>query len=181
MLILFQRFRMRHAGFTLIELLIALLIMAVMATAATYSYREWLAYADAARAQVQLTSAITVAESYALSSRRIVTLCKTLKGNTCDAANWSQGLLVFFDDDNQHQVLQEGDRIKVLPAIGSGGSLSFYGFPSSNYWQYQPVVSKEQQNGTFVYCDNRQMHNDWRLVISKTGRYRIDKTRDERC
>ncbi len=172
---------MRRAGFTLVELLIALLIVAIMATAATYSYREWVAYADAERALLQLTSAITVAESYALSSGRVVTLCKTVKGNTCDAANWSQGLLVFFDDDNQHQVLQSDDRIKVLPAIGSSGSLSFYGFPSSNYWQYQPSVSKEQQNGTFVYCDTRQMQNDWRLVISKTGRYRVEKTRDGRC
>jgi type IV fimbrial biogenesis protein FimT len=172
---------MRHAGFTLIELLIALLIVAIMATAATYSYSEWLGYADAERAQVQLISAITVAESYALSSGRVVTLCKTVKGEGCDAANWSQGLLVFFDDNNQHQVRRSEDRIKVLPTIGSSGSLSFYGFPSSNYWQYQPRVTKEQQNGTFVYCDNRQTHNDWRLVISKTGRYRIDKTRDERC
>lgn len=172
---------MKCVGFTLVELLIALLIMAIMATAATYSYREWLAYADAERAQVQLISAITVAESYALSSGRVVTLCKTLKGDRCDAVNWSQGLLVFFDDDNQHQVLKADDRIKVLAAISSGGSLSFYGFPSSNYWQYQPSVSKEQQNGTFVYCDNRQLHNDWRLVISKTGRYRVEKTRDGRC
>ncbi|MCD6046349.1 MAG: hypothetical protein K0R48_1512, partial [Gammaproteobacteria bacterium] len=42
-------------------------------------------------------------------------------------------------------------------------------------------VSKEQHNGTFVYCDNRQTGNDWRLVISKTGRYRVEKMRDERC
>lgn len=172
---------MRFSGFTLIELLVALLIVAIMATAATYSYREWVTYADSKRAMVQLTSAITVAESYALSSGRVVTLCKTVKGNTCDAANWSQGLLVFFDDDNQHQVLKENERIKVLPAIGSSGSLTFSGFPSSNYWQYQPVVSKEQQNGTFVYCDNRKTGNDWRLVISKTGRYRVDKTQDEKC
>jgi type IV fimbrial biogenesis protein FimT len=172
---------MRFSGFTLIELLVALLILAIMATAATYSYREWVAYADSKRALVHTQSAITVAESYALSSGRVVTLCKTLKGNTCDAANWSQGLLVFFDDDNQHQVLKENDRIKVLPAIGSSGSLTFSGFPSSNYWQYQPIVSKEQQNGTFVYCDNRKTGNDWRLVISKTGRYRVDKTRDEKC
>jgi type IV fimbrial biogenesis protein FimT len=172
---------MRFSGFTLIELLVALLIVAIMSTAATYSYREWVTYADSKRAMVQLTSAITVAESYALSSGRVVTLCKTVKGNTCDAANWSQGLLVFFDDDNQHQVLKENERIKVLPAIGSSGSLTFSGFPSSNYWQYQPVVSKEQQNGTFVYCDNRKTGNDWRLVISKTGRYRVDKTRDEKC
>lgn len=172
---------MRFSGFTLIELLITLLIVAIMATAATYSYREWIGYADAERAQIQLISAITVAESDALSAGRVVTLCKTVTGNTCDAANWSQGLLVFFDDDNQHQVVQIEDRIKVLPALDSGGSLSFYGFPSSNYWQYQPVVSKEQQNGTFVYCDNRKTGNDWRLVISKTGRYRVDKTRDERC
>jgi len=68
-----------------------------------------------------------------------------------------------------------------LPAIGSSGSLTFSGFPSSNYWQYQPRVSTEQQNGTFVYCDNRKTGNDWRLVISKTGRYRVDQTRDERC
>lgn len=172
---------MRCIGFTLIELLVALLIMAIMATAATYSYREWVAYADAERALVQLTSAITVAESYALSSGRVVTLCKTAAGQGCDAINWSQGLLVFFDDDNQHQVLKESDRIKVLSAIGSSGDLTFYGFPSSNYWQYQPSVSKEQQNGTFVYCDKRQTNNDWRLVLSKTGRYRVDKTRDARC
>ncbi len=172
---------MRFSGFTLIELLVALLIMAIMATAATYSYREWVAYADSKRALAHILSAITVAESYALSSGRIVTLCKTLKGNTCDAANWSQGVLVFFDDDNQHQALKVDDRIKVLPAIGSSGSLMFSGFPSSNYWQYQPIVSIEQQNGTFVYCDNRKTGNDWRLVISKTGRYRVDKTRDEKC
>lgn len=172
---------MRYWGFTLIELLIALFIVAIMATSATYSYREWISYADSERAQMQLTSALVVTESYALSSGRVVTLCKTQKGHTCDAANWSQGLLVFFDDDNTHQVTRSSDRIKILPAIGSSGSLTFYGFPSSNYWQYQPIVSKEQQNGTFVYCDQQQAGNDWRLVLSKTGRYYIDKTRDERC
>ncbi len=172
---------MRFSGFTLIELLVVLLIVAILATASTYSYGEWVTYADSERAQMQLTSAITVAESYALSSGRIVTVCKTLKGNVCDAANWSQGLLVFFDDDSLHQVLKAEDRIKVSPAIGASGSLAYYGFPSSNYWQYQPIVYKEQQNGTFVYCDNRKTHNDWRLVLSKTGRYRIDRERDTRC
>ncbi len=172
---------MRFSGFTLIELFVALLIVAIVASSATYTYREWLTYADSERALLQLTSAITVTESYALSSGRALSLCKTLKGNTCDAKSWSEGLLVFFDDDNQHQVTTDSARVKVLPAIGSSGQLSFYGFPSSNYWQYQPIVTKEQHNGTFVYCDMRQTHNDWRLVISKTGRYRVDKTRDDRC
>ena len=83
-------FCMRFSGFTLIELLVVLLIIAIMATAATYSYREWIAYADSKRTQVQLTSTITVAENYALSSGRIATFCKTIKGDTCDASNWSQ-------------------------------------------------------------------------------------------
>lgn len=172
---------MRCAGVSLVELLVALAILAVMASLTTYTYQEWKSYADAERSLTQLSSAITVAESYALSSGRAVTLCKTKTGNSCDGDNWSQGVVVFFDDNNQHQVVRAQDRIKILLNMGASGSLSFYGFPSSNYWQYQPKISKEQQNGTFVYCDMKQNHNDWRLVISKTGRYRVDKERDARC
>ena len=172
---------MRCTGLSLVELLVAFAILAVMASASTYTYQQWRSYADAEHSLIQLTSAITVTESYALSSGRVVTLCKTKTGDTCDGVNWSQGLLVFFDDDNLHQANRAQDRIKVLANMGSSGTLTFYGFPSSHYWQYQPKVTKEQQNGTFVYCDTKQTHNDWRLVISKTGRYRIDKERDTRC
>ncbi len=172
---------MRCTGVSLVELLVAFAILAVMASASTYTYHQWRSYADAEHSLTQLTSAIAVTESYALSSGRVVTLCKTKTGNACDGVTWSQGILIFFDDDNTHQVTTDINRIKVLADMGSSGTLTFYGFPSSNYWQYQPKVTKEQQNGTFVYCDMRQTHNDWRLVISKTGRYRIDKERDTRC
>ena len=172
---------MRFAGFSLVELLVALAILAVIAAATSYTYQEWRSYADSESRLTQLTSAIAVTESYALSFGRTVTLCKTKTGDSCDGNAWSQGVLVFFDDDNQHQVGVAEDRIKVLLSTGSQGTLIYYGFPSSDYWQYQSKVGQFQQNGTFIYCDNRQMHRDWRLVINKTGRYKIEKVRDERC
>lgn len=172
---------LRFAGFSLVELLVALAILAVMAAATTYTYQEWRSYADSESRLTQLTSAIAVTESYGLSFGRAVTLCKTKTGEGCDGSSWSQGLLVFFDDGNQHQVRSARDRIKVLLSTGSQGTLAYYGFPSSNYWQYQPKVSQFQQNGTFIYCDNRPRHRDWRLVINKTGRYKVEKVRDERC
>ncbi len=172
---------MRFAGFSLVELLVALAILTIMAAATTYLYQEWRSYADSESRLTQLTSAIVVTESYALAFGRAVTLCKTQTGDNCDGNSWSQGLLVFFDDNNQHQVRSAGERIKVLLSTGSQGTLTYYGFPSSNYWQYQPKVSQSQQNGTFIYCDNRQMHRDWRLVINKTGRYKVERLRDERC
>lgn len=172
---------MYSSGVSLVELLVVLVILAVMALATSYTYQEWRSYADAEQSLTQLTSAIAVTESYALSFGRAVSLCESQSGKRCDGVDWSQGLLVFFDDANTHQVEDDRARIKVLAALGSSGTLKYAGFPSSRYWQYQPKVSQSQENGTFIYCDNRQMHRDWRLVINKTGRYKIERVRDERC
>ncbi len=168
-------------GLSLIELLVVIAILAILSVTAIYTYQDWYGYANSKRSLMQLTSAITVAENFALSSGRTVTLCKSQSGEKCDEASWSQGFIVFFDDTNRHQVTADKDVIKVLPAIGAVNELNFYGFPSGNYWQYQPKMATTQNNGTFVYCDQQHTNNDWRLVISKTGRYRVEQVKDERC
>ncbi len=174
-----MKFKTRF-GFTLIECLIAVIVLGIVLTFSVSAYQHWRSFAESKKTLTELSSAISLTESYALTTRRSVTLCQSQSGQSCDG-QWSEGFVVFFDENNRHQIEDLSERIKIFTAIGSSGTLSFYGFPSSNYWHYQAKIGQNQQNGSFVYCDQGAEGQDWVLVLSKTGRYRVDHERDQRC
>ncbi len=102
--------------------------------------------------------------------RRIVSICPSLDGQSCEAAlDWSSGWLMFENADRDEpperdageallQAHQVGENVRIM-ANRRGFTLR--------------ATQKRATNGTFIVCDRSDRAVPVALVISYTGRPRV--------
>ncbi len=172
---------------TLIELLVALGLMATLLAVAVPAF-EWLVTGSKLSSFTDsLYSSLYLARSEAIKRNARVVLCKSVDGASCAATgSWSQGWIMFHDNDNDAQ-LGSGELLIVrqdpLP-----NDLALWGnSPIAKYVSYTGLGSTRLtggafQAGTFTLCrvsaDGGEARN---IVISATGRPRIQKTTVASC
>lgn len=92
----------RDRGFTVIELMIVLVVTALLLALATPNLRGLLARNQLLGQVNELAAALTLARSEAVSRGVQAGVCASDDGATCsgDAGDWSEGILVYVDQDN---------------------------------------------------------------------------------
>lgn len=176
-----------NRGFTLIELLIAISVMAILVTVAIPAYSNMLASHRLATQSNTFLSALHLARSEAIKRNGRVVVCKSSSGEDCDASGgWQQGWIVF-DDANNNASLDAGeDLLRRGEALAEGFSMTGNP-PVAAYVSYTPFgltkkTSGAFQAGTITLCQLAVSGGDVRqIVISITGRPRIDKTTATSC
>ena len=161
-------------GFTLIELLITLAIAGILFSLAVPTFSQVFAKNQQQTTLYRLFSHHQLASSEAIKTNQIVILCKSTDGNQCSKqAEWTDGWLIFADHDNNKK-LDGNDRIiYTQSALNNNLSLSYRGFGSHNYVRYFPD-GHTTSNGTFTLCNQQGEIYSKALIISRTGRARID-------
>jgi len=161
-------------GFTLIELIIALAISGIIMTSAIPAFSQMLAKNRQETQLFTLFSHHQLARSEAIKTNQRVTLCKSSDGRQCTPDSpWHEGWIVFSDLDHNKKI-NDGERvIYIQQALNRNLTLKYRGFGSSNYISYYSD-GHSTTNGTFTLCSQFGDNSARSIIISRTGRARLD-------
>jgi type IV fimbrial biogenesis protein FimT len=174
-------------GFSVFELLVSIGIAGILLTLAIPSFTSLM---EASRlstySNVYLTH-LHFARSEALKRNGRVALCKSTDGASCSSGgHWSQGWLVFHDSNNNAQVDSGEAILRVHQALPI--SLLLKGnLPVADYVSYansggSRLTSGAFQAGTVTLCRvSADAGESRRIVISATGRPRVERVEAESC
>lgn len=160
-------------GFTLPDLMTALSVMAVISVLAFPSLETLLDSNRSRNAVYALFHHLQFARASAINKNRVVTLCPSLDGKTCNKSrDWSgQTILVFIDDDGSGTLENKDMLLKSLDFSAHPGTLKWRSFGNKSYLQWFPHGMTHYQNGNFTYCpeDNNAQHAS-RITLNAVGR-----------
>jgi len=167
--------RRKSAGYTLYELLLTLAMIAVLLGLGLPSFSAMTARN---RQHVEINAlfhAIHLARKESIMRRRVVSICPSRDGASCEPSrDWSTGWLMFENSDKDEpprrdpgEALLQGHKVAESVRIMANRR----GFTLR-------ATQKRATNGTFVVCDRADRVAPKALVVSYTGRPRVtDKTR----
>ncbi len=165
---------MNNKGFSLIEIIITIAILGILSSYALPSFSHLLSRNQQRSVLFQLFRHHQLARSEAIKRNQSIILCKSSNARQCNpAADWHEGWIIFADTDNNR--LLNGTESLIYSYQGQNYKLSvnYRGFGSHNYIRYFPD-GHSSTNGTFVLCSRDDSVSAKSLIISRTGRARID-------
>jgi len=156
-------------GFTLIELIITLVIAGILLSIGIPSFNSFLKNNQLTTQINELVTSINLTRSEAIKRGFSSTICKSNTGTSC-AGNWTDGWIVF-DDQNADGAVDAGETIiRAHDALKGGNTLTF---GTKNRITYSSQGIAVGFNDTFKLCDNRGATKAKGLVVSNTGRARL--------
>lgn len=160
----------KHRGFTLYELLGTLGLAAIVLTVGLPSFGNIVSNQRLMIEANTLFHAIHQARKESIVRRRVVSLCPTLDGNTCEPdTDWSSGWMMFVNIDRDWPAIRDSDE-PILRRYLVGNSIRI----SANRRSFS-LRSTELRatNGTLKFCSRNNRGTARALVISYTGRPRV--------
>lgn len=161
-------------GFSLTEILIVIAIAGILMISAIPAFSHLVARNQQTSILNTLLSHHHLARSEAVKNNQQVLLCKSNSGVLCTPeAQWHDGWIIFADTDRNKQVNGLEQVLFIQTALDKNLNLHYRGFGSRNYIRYFPD-GQSSSNGTFTLCNQYAESQVKTLIISRTGRARID-------
>ncbi|PXW86409.1 type IV fimbrial biogenesis protein FimT [Nitrosomonas sp. Nm84] len=169
-------------GVTLIELLVALSVFSILLSVGVPSFSQFTANTRLNSYTNTLFAHMSLARSEAIKRNVRVAICKSSDGSACaSSGDWSQGWVVFVDQDNSASVGSGEQVITTAPALPMGFSFSGNG-NVSDYVSYDgqgipKLASGGFQSGTITICPAAPAAagNGRNIILGSSGRARIAK------
>ena len=163
-------------GFTLLELVIALSIVAILASILP-SVSAALIYSNKVTVAVnKIAGDMSYARSEAVMRNENVELCKTLNGIKCiREGQWESGWMIFVDENKNRKRELSEQLLKYQPTIDTV-NITYRGSGSSHYIRFR-ADGATGANGTFAFCSDSKGLSKKALILFRTGRLRLSKTR----
>ena len=162
-------------GFSLIELLIVIAILGILLALSMPSFQDTIESANTnTQVKVMLTT-LNLARSEAIKRRQDVSICASSTGADCDAGNWTEGWMVFVDNNGDANgaagSVDAGDVIiRVFDTLGAGSVATF----TTNLFSYNSLgFSATGGVQTFQICPaTNNAANARSIEIGPSGRGR---------
>jgi len=164
-------------GFTLIELLLVLAVTAILVGLASPAISSLVDTAQAKAVRQQVSSLLSDARYRALSRAEILTVCH-LDADHC-SGDFGFPLSTFVDLDRD--AIFDADEVllgEVTTEIPPNARLDWN--RKGGYLRFWPNGGTGALTGSVTYCNTDRPENDFRIVVARTGRLRIDE-KDTRC
>lgn len=163
----------RPTGFTLWELLWALLIAGIVLGIAIPSFATFLLDARRTADINALVLAVQLARSEAAKRGRSVVVCASADMRSCTGpkVRYDTGWIVFVNEDD------------VRPPLRSAAEPLLYAHQpemtgtivaNRDAFEFWPFHQHRSTNGTVVFCDRRGSREARAVIVSYTGRPRVD-------
>lgn len=161
-------------GYTIIEMLTVLTIAGIIFTLAVPAFSKMIARNQQMTQLHTLFSHHQLARSEAIKTNRRVTLCKSSNGQQCTPkSQWHDGWIVFSDTNHNKKINDNEQVIYIQQALPNNLILEYKGFGSYNYISYFSD-GRSTTNGTFTLCSQFSDATAKSIIISRTGRARLD-------
>jgi len=161
----------RIAGFSLAELLVAVAIVAITLSLAVPGLNSLFAQSMMRTAANELARAFHVARQHSLANGIDAAICPTADGAQCsNSSNWNTGWLVFSNRDGEHPPRVDSDEAILLYREGR----SMLNISANRRAFVLRPFGLRSTNGTFLFCDRGQAVDARRLVVSYTGKPRLE-------
>ncbi len=170
-----------EGGFTLIELMVTMIVAVIVLTVGIPAFSAFVKNNRLVTVTNALIGAMNLARSEAIKRGIRVTLCKSGDGSGCSViGNWEQGWIVF-TDPNDNATYDNATETLLLAHESISNNVTMTG--NGNVADYVSYVASGQvrltnggfQLGNITICDDRSGNVGNRIVISRTGRVRLDK------
>ena len=156
----------KKRGFTLVELMIAMTVMVILMVAAP----SFVTLIKNNRQTIQVNTlllAMTAARDEAIKRNGSVSVCQTDDGVECTDSGWSDGWMIFADDDTEGQVDDDDTILQVFPGLDEETTLTTDDFPDYIAFIGDGTASSA---GSFTMCDDRGANHAVSLCVAATGR-----------
>lgn len=166
----------QRAGFTLLELIFTLAIIAVLGFTVSSAAASFIYSNKVAVAVNTIAADMAYARSEAVTRDQNVELCKTQNGTECvRSKQWESGWMIFVDENQNRKREPLEPVLRYQPKIDSI-NITYRGSGSSNYIRFR-ADGASGVNGTFVFCSDSAGLYKRALILFRTGRLRLSKTR----
>ncbi len=163
-----------QTAITLIELLVSISILSLLSLAAVPNFAHFVHDAQANSYIAQLNQNLNDAKHQARRLNSRVTICVTNEQGQCiKTKDWSQGFIIFVDRAKSGKLENPSDILKRHSGPGNQAKLLWSGF--HDYLTISADGSLAYQQGSFNYMAKVKRRYDRKLVISPSGRIRIDE------
>lgn len=166
-------------GFTLIELLVVVSILSILMALALPNFSDTIE-AQASNAEFKrIRTMLNLARSEAIKRGRDVSICASDDGLDCDLNNWSNGYILFVDNNGDANgaagTIDAGD--EVIRAYNAAGSSSTITMTVPMLTYNSLGFSGTGGTQTFKICPSSNNANNARsLEVGPSGRGRLIET-----
>ena len=159
-------------GFTLWELLCTLSVSALLLGLGVPSFHRFLLDGRRTADVNAFVLAVQLARTEAAKRGEAVVLCPSRDGSRCanDEKGYGAGWIVFYDRDSKSPP-QRSDAEPLIYAYRPATTGSIVG--NRPYFDFRPTM-RRSTNGTLVFCDERGGSAARAVIVSYTGRPRVD-------
>jgi type IV fimbrial biogenesis protein FimT len=174
-------------GFSVIELMLVMILLVLIPALVTPAISSVVNSSRLYSGAQAMFNSLLLARSEAARRNGKVVVCKSATGSSCaSTGDWSQGWIVFHDEDNNSQV-DAGEAIVYREAALSERIRLSGNGPVSSYVSYGPhgkttMISGAFQAGTITACIPSKGKTEARqVVINSSGRPRQARTTVDQC
>jgi len=164
------------SGFTLIELVVLLSVIATIGFIIPGVSASIINNNKTATAVNKIAADMAYARSEAIMRHHNVQLCKSIDGKNCiKVKQWESGWIIFVDANQNRKRESTETLLKYQPAIKTV-NITYRGSGSSHYIRFR-ADGATGVNGTFAFCSDSSGLHARALILFRTGRLRLSKTR----
>lgn len=168
-----SRSKKAQTGATLIEILLCISIIVILNSFAVPQMQKLKAYYDSRSTQKSLSSLVTSARARALYRQQIVTLCPMSESDSCHS-DWNSELAVFTDHNSNATLDADEEIFSIWNQMPAQATLSWT--LDRRYIRFRPNGATSATTGSLRYCEtDLESQNNFRIVLARTGRTRIDR------
>jgi type IV fimbrial biogenesis protein FimT len=169
----------RKKGFTLVELLITMALVAILSALAVPSFQTLIKKNRVSVEAQRVLTTLFYTRMEAIKRNSLVSLCPSSDGLACNSElSWMDGWIIFSDRAKRGKLDHDMDRVLRIGGPIKNGHL-LYSTKHHKWFGYQPsgnsVGSSGSGNTSFIICSPKGDVEGRRVVVSITGRPRIDE------